>query len=129
MSPKLAIVGLSIVPPVAGMAIMYGRYVRNITKKVQDSLASATQVSLKLLDFQFKVYIYLLTIYSLQLQVAEERISNIRTVRAFSQEGLENRVYHNRIEEVMQLAYKEALAKGVFFGMASFASVADVLSQ
>lgn len=81
---------------------MYGRYVRKITKKVQDSLATATQV-------------------------AEERISSIRTVRAFSQEGLENRIYSNRIGEVMDLAYKEALAKGIFFGMASFPSIADVL--
>ena len=35
MSPQLALVGLSIVPPVAGMAIVYGRYVRNISKQVQ----------------------------------------------------------------------------------------------
>ncbi|OXA59539.1 ATP-binding cassette sub-family B member 10, mitochondrial [Folsomia candida] len=103
VSPKLAIVGLSIVPPVAGMAIMYGRYVRNITKKVQDSLATATQV-------------------------AEERISNIRTVRAFSQEGLENRIYENRITELMQLAYKEALAKGIFFGMTGLSGNFIILS-
>jgi len=86
------------------MAIMYGRYVRNITKKVQDSLASATQV-------------------------AEERISNIRTVRAFSQEGLENKIYQGRISEVLGLAYKEALARATFFGMASFTSIADVISN
>lgn len=35
MSPQLALVGLSIVPPVAGLAIVYGRYVRGISKKVQ----------------------------------------------------------------------------------------------
>lgn len=35
MSPQLALVGLAIVPPVAGMAIVYGRFVRNITKDVQ----------------------------------------------------------------------------------------------
>lgn len=103
VSPKLAVVGLSIVPPVAGMAIMYGRYVRKITKSVQDSLATATQV-------------------------AEERISNIRTVRAFSQEESENKLYSERISDVMNLAYKEALAKGIFFGMASIRSVADLQS-
>ena len=85
-------VGLSIVPPVAGMAIMYGRYVRNITKQVQDSLAAATQV-------------------------AEERISNIRTVRAFTKENMEMKNYKDKIAHVLNLTYKESLAKGGFFGM------------
>jgi ATP-binding cassette subfamily B (MDR/TAP) protein 10 len=92
VSPQLAVVGLSIVPPVAAMAIVYGRYVRRITKQVQDSLAGATQV-------------------------AEERISNIRTVRAFSQEGFENKRYQDQIATVLSLASKEALAQGLFFGM------------
>lgn len=35
MSPKLAVVGLSIVPPIAALAIFYGRFVRKITKNVQ----------------------------------------------------------------------------------------------
>lgn len=91
-SPQLAVVGLSIVPPVAGLAVIYGRYVRKITQKVQDSLASATQV-------------------------AEERIANIRTVRAFGQEGLENKAYESKIIDVLTLSYKEALARGIFFGM------------
>jgi len=77
------------------MAISYGRYVRRITQKVQDSLASATQV-------------------------AEERISSIRTVRAFSQEELENKIYTERIHDVLSLAYKEALARGIFFGLVSY---------
>ncbi|XP_048520993.1 ATP-binding cassette sub-family B member 10, mitochondrial isoform X2 [Dendroctonus ponderosae] len=43
MSPKLALVGLAIVPPVAGAAVIYGRYVRGISRKLQDSLADATK--------------------------------------------------------------------------------------
>jgi ATP-binding cassette subfamily B (MDR/TAP) protein 10 len=86
------------------MAIVYGRYVRKISKKVQDSLASATQV-------------------------AEERISCIRTVRAFSQEGLENTIYKQRIHDILSLAYKESLARGIFFGMASLRSLADIYSN
>ena len=45
VSPKLAMVALGIVPPIAVMSIIYGRYVRKITRKVQDSLAGATSVS------------------------------------------------------------------------------------
>lgn len=37
MSPQLALVGLTVVPPIAGIAILYGRYVRKITKNVQVS--------------------------------------------------------------------------------------------
>lgn len=44
MSTELAFVGLSVVPPLAGIAIVYGRFVRNISKQVQDSLASVAQV-------------------------------------------------------------------------------------
>ena len=46
VSPKLAMIALGIVPPIAAMSIIYGRYVRKITKQVQDSLADATQVIL-----------------------------------------------------------------------------------
>lgn len=33
-----------IVPPLAGLAVIYGRYVRSISKQTQDALAQATQV-------------------------------------------------------------------------------------
>jgi len=45
MSPKLSVIALSIVPPVALLSRVYGRYVQNITRQVQDALADATQVS------------------------------------------------------------------------------------
>ena len=46
VSPKLASIVLGIVPPVAIAVVMYGRYLRNITKKTQDFLAQSTQVQL-----------------------------------------------------------------------------------
>eukprot|EP00795_Rhopilema_esculentum_P003009 gene3009-1270_t len=95
VSPKLAGLVLSIVPPVVLFSVIYGRYVRNITKQVQDSLADASQV-------------------------AEERISNIRTVRAFAQEIKETQRYDGRVDSVLHLAYKEALARAAFFGFTGF---------
>lgn len=35
MSPSLALVSLTVVPPIVGVAIIYGRFVRKITKAVQ----------------------------------------------------------------------------------------------
>nr|XP_023862849.1 ATP-binding cassette sub-family B member 10, mitochondrial-like isoform X2 [Salvelinus alpinus] len=58
VSPSLAAFVLLIVPPMAGLAVIYGRYLHSISKRTQDSLAEATQL-------------------------AEERISNMRTVCAF----------------------------------------------
>lgn len=103
MSPQLALVGLSIVPPVAGMAILYGRFVRKISKNVQDALAQATQV-------------------------AEERIANVRTVRAFGQENREFARYDERIEHVLELGYKEAKAKGIFFALTGLSGNAIIIS-
>lgn len=103
MSPQLALVGLAIVPPVAGMAVIYGRFVRKITKSVQDSLAAA-------------------------MQVAEERISNIRLLKSFSQESRECDTYNKKLQHVLQLAYKESWARGIFFGLSGFSGNVIVLS-
>ena len=37
-SPSLALVGGGVVPCVAGMAVVYGRYLRNITKQMMDKV-------------------------------------------------------------------------------------------
>lgn len=89
-SPKLASIVLAIVPPMSIVAVLYGRFVRSISKKVQDSLAKSTEL-------------------------AEERISSIRTVRAFAQEPREIQSYASRIQEVFQLTKKEAWMWGLFF--------------
>ncbi|KAL1138969.1 hypothetical protein AAG570_009030 [Ranatra chinensis] len=102
MSSELALVSLCIVPPVAAMAIIYGRFIRRMTTRVQDALADATQV-------------------------AEERISNIRTVKAFSREDVEIETYMKKMEHVLDLATKESLARGIFFGMTGLSGNAIVL--
>lgn len=55
--------------------------------------------------------------YNLYLKVAEERLSNIRTVQAFTQEEKEKYLYNEKINGVLNLSFKEALAKGVFWAM------------
>ena len=68
MSPQLAMVSLGVVPPVALWGVWMGRKARTASKEVQDALANSTHV-------------------------AEERISNIRTVRAFAKESQETKRY------------------------------------
>lgn len=103
MSPQLALVGLAIVPPVAGAAVIYGRFVRKITTKVQDSLAEVSKI-------------------------AEERISNIRTVKMFANEIRELNAYENSISEVLKLSYKESKARAIFYAMTGFSGNIIIIS-
>ncbi|CAF1351429.1 unnamed protein product [Adineta ricciae] len=103
ISPQLALVGLTTVPPLAVGAILFGRYIKRLSSKVQDALAQATDV-------------------------VEERFSNIRTVKAFSKEEQEIQLYNQRISDVLKLKYKESLAYGVFFGMTGLSGNLIVLS-
>lgn len=49
--------------------------------------------------------------------MAEERLSNMRTVRAFVGENREIDIYDTRVNKVYQLSYKEAVARGIFWAM------------
>uniref|UniRef100_A0A2K5Y2P3 ATP-binding cassette sub-family B member 10, mitochondrial n=1 Tax=Mandrillus leucophaeus TaxID=9568 RepID=A0A2K5Y2P3_MANLE len=103
ISPNLATFVLSVVPPVSIIAVIYGRYLRKLTKVTQDSLAQATQL-------------------------AEERIGNVRTVRAFGKEMTERDKYASKVDYVMQLARKEAFARAGFFGATGLSGNLIVLS-
>ncbi|XP_054297749.1 ATP-binding cassette sub-family B member 10, mitochondrial isoform X2 [Pongo pygmaeus] len=103
VSPNLATFVLSVVPPVSIIAVIYGRYLRKLTKVTQDSLAQATQL-------------------------AEERIGNVRTVRAFGKEMTEIEKYAIKVDHVMQLARKEAFARAGFFGATGLSGNLIVLS-
>ncbi|KAG7197034.1 hypothetical protein KM043_017566 [Ampulex compressa] len=92
VSPKLTLVGLSIIPPVAAMAIVYGRFLKKISTAVQDSVAVLNTM-------------------------AEERISNIRTVKAFAQENREVEKYSLKLQNTLRLCYKESFYRGIFFGL------------
>ncbi|KAG8430275.1 hypothetical protein GDO86_018095 [Hymenochirus boettgeri] len=103
VSPQLATFVLSIVPPLAVVAVIYGRYLRKLSRLTQDSLADATQL-------------------------AEERIGSIRTVRAFGKELLEMSKYDNKIDYVLHLAKKEALLRAGFFGLTGLSGNMIVLA-
>ncbi|KFO34211.1 ATP-binding cassette sub-family B member 10, mitochondrial [Fukomys damarensis] len=103
VSPSLATFVLSVVPPMSILAVIYGRYLRKLSKATQDSLAQATQL-------------------------AEERIGNLRTVRAFGKEMMEVEKYTGRVGHVLQLARKEAFARAGFFGATGLSGNLIVLS-
>ncbi|XP_049826142.1 ATP-binding cassette sub-family B member 10, mitochondrial isoform X2 [Aethina tumida] len=103
MSPKLALVGLTVVPPLVLVAVCYGRFVRNVSKKLQDSLAEAGKV-------------------------AEERIGNIRTVKTFAQEQREMQTYSETINAILSICYKESKMRGIFYAMTGFSGHVIIIS-
>ena len=85
-------VSLGIVPPVALWAVWMGRKVKKTSKDVQDALAQSTHI-------------------------AEEKISNIRTVKAFGKEDQEMHRYDTEMKNVLDKTLKEALVQAKFYGM------------
>ena len=60
--------------------------------------------------------------------MSEEKLSNIRTVRAFAQEEKETSHYLKSVNKVMQMKFKEAMAYGVFYGTTGFSGNLIILS-
>ena len=103
MSPQLALVSLTVVPPVAAYGVFMGRKVRNTSRNVQDALAASTQI-------------------------AEERISNIRTVRTFAKEDTELQTYRTEMNSVLKSAQKEAKVQAQFYGWTGFSGNMIILT-
>ncbi|KAL0280768.1 UNVERIFIED_CONTAM: hypothetical protein PYX00_001970 [Menopon gallinae] len=89
MSPKLATFGMLIVPPIVVFAVYYGRFVKKITRDIQDGLSRANAI-------------------------AQENISNIRTVKAFSNECRTMQSYASTLDEIFKLMVTESFRKGTF---------------
>ncbi|MFN7133403.1 MAG: ABC transporter transmembrane domain-containing protein, partial [Myxococcales bacterium] len=98
-SPTLTLLMLAVVPPVAAGAVLYGRKVRGLSKALQDSLATSSEI-------------------------AEESLSGVRTVRAFAAEEAESARYGRAVNASFEIARKRAFVAGSFFGGASFAAYA-----
>jgi len=104
-SPRLTVVMLLVVPPVALGAVAYGRKVRALARRYQDALADASHV-------------------------AEESLSAIRTVRAFVAEEAERARYGRAVADSYDAARKRAYAGSTFMGAAAaggYAAMAAVL--
>lgn len=93
--PNLAMIMLSVVPPIALGAVSYGRYVKTLTTQVQTQLSEATEV-------------------------VEEKLGNLRVVRWFSKEAHEVANYRKKVDQVLALARKRSLASATFFGGVDF---------
>jgi len=96
-SPILAFVSLSIIPPVGLAARTFGRFIKTRQSEVQDALAETSTV-------------------------AEEVISNMRTVRQFAGEPLEVAKYNARIDTAYRRAVEVGLSSAWFDGTVHLAA-------
>jgi len=87
--PRLALTMLVTFPVVVVLAMVFGRYIRQLTKARQDKLASTNVV-------------------------VEETMQTIHTVKAYTNEALEIRRYGKFLSEAVQVSLKAAHMRGLF---------------
>lgn len=89
-SPTLGVCALCIIPLVAVINKLYGDWLRENAKQVQEALAEANAV-------------------------AQEALSNVRTVIAFAAEQRECERYSSRIERQFQLNIRQLFMTGIYY--------------
>jgi subfamily B ATP-binding cassette protein MsbA len=102
VQPRLTLTALGAVPIAVGAIFFFGRRLRRVSTGVQDKVAEATAL-------------------------AEEAISQIRTVQSFVREDHERRRYGARIREAVERALVRARIRGVFFGVITFATFTAIV--
>lgn len=105
ISPKLTLMMLAIVPVVATAAVIFGRFIRKTSKKVQEKIAESNTV-------------------------IEETLQGISNVKAFANEFFENQRYKRSTEEIIHHAilggkYRGAFASFIIFCL--FGSIVAVI--
>ena len=98
VSLKLTSVLAICFPPVAVGTALYGRAIRNLSRKIQKNLGTLTKV-------------------------AEERLGNVKTSQAFAGEILEVSRYNKQVKKIFELGKREAFISATYFstvGLKSF---------
>lgn len=102
MQPRLTFTAVGVVPLVVGAAFYFGRRLKRMTVGVQDRVAEATGV-------------------------AEEALSQIRTVQSFVQEPAERQRYGDRVLASVKAALIRAEVRGIFFGVLTFTTFGGIV--
>lgn len=91
ISSQLTLIMLCVVPPISIGAVVYGKYLRKLSKMTQESLGDMSKT-------------------------AEEKLNAFKTVTAYNAQPLEAKSFAQKVNNVFQLSKREALASGIFFG-------------
>ena len=102
-SPKLTLFMLGTFPLLVGAALIFGRFIRKISKTVQDELADANVI-------------------------VEETFQNVNTVKAFTNEAFETKRYGSAMERVVGHALQAARWRGGFVSFVIFALFGGIVA-
>lgn len=104
ISPSLTLLMMAVVPPAAIGAVFYGRYLRDLTNKVQEAVGQMTRN-------------------------AEERLNSqaFRTVTAFNAQKSEERRFAEKVGTIANLETKETFATGFFYAGTGFVGNCSIL--
>jgi len=94
-SIKLALAMLAVIPLVAIIAVVFGRYIRSFSKKVQDKIAESNTI-------------------------VDETLQGIANVKSFVNEWFEIRRYKNSTSQIREIAIKGGRLRGAFFSFIIF---------
>ena len=103
VSPKLALMNLCILPIIVVTAMIFGRFIRNLSRQAQDKLAESNSV-------------------------VQETLLGISNVKAFVNEYYETRRYSSKLDAVVQLAVKGATYRGIFASFIIFCIFGAVIA-
>lgn len=95
ISAKMTLLMLSVVPIIVVIALIFGKYIRKMSRKAQDQLAESNTV-------------------------VQETLQGISNVKAFSNEWYETARYKKNITEVVSLAIKNSRSRGLFVSFMLF---------
>ena len=107
LSWKLALIMLSVIPLVSISAVFFGRFIRKLSKRAQDSAAASNQV-------------------------LEEALSGIAIVKAFTNEAYELTRYRKELANIRALSITGAIWRGAFASfiiLCMFGSVVFIIWQ
>jgi ABC-type multidrug transport system fused ATPase/permease subunit len=103
ISPKLTLLMLAIVPVVASAAVIFGRFIRKTSKKVQEKIAESNTV-------------------------IEETLQGITNVKAFANEFFENIRYRKSTEEIVHHAIQGGKYRGAFASFIIFCLFGSIVA-
>ncbi len=103
VSGKLTLMMLSIFPVLVIIAVVFGKYIRQLSRNAQDKLADSNVV-------------------------VEETLQGIASVKAFVNETYETNRYKKSIDEVVQLALKGAKYRGAFASFIIFCLFGSIVA-
>ncbi|KAJ4483582.1 P-loop containing nucleoside triphosphate hydrolase protein [Lentinula aciculospora] len=103
LSPTLTTLMLCVVPPVSFGVVFYGRYLKRLSNRTQEAMGEMSKH-------------------------ATESLSALRTVQAYNAQPQEEQKFHERVTNVLNLAKKEAIASGIFFGSTGWSGNVTILA-